>query len=172
MAKSKMDEYGNKAIQRITMSAADTLTFQEINFAAGVFQRIALVIHRVRYFVSNTGIGLLVTSSDCIWVAVTVTNGINDLSMTHPEIVDLLWLQGYAAGTPASAQPWENGFTHDLSSMPGGGIIVPAMPIYLGMSSVSMGTALNCDVELSFTFKELADADYIELIQSRIKANV
>jgi len=35
-----------------------------------------------------------------------------------------------------------------------------------------MGAAGSADVKIYFTFKELADKDYIELIQSRIQANI
>lgn len=173
MAKAKVtDQFANKAIQRITTSAADTLTFGELNFAAGVFQRIAIVIHRVVYTPGTASVGALVTSSDILYFAITVSNGITDLALTHPEIIDLLRMQGYQAGTAASGDAKDTTIIHDLSMLPGGGWIIPASPIYLAASSAGIGATVNCDIELDFTFRELADADYIELIQSRVKANV
>jgi len=172
MAKAKIDTYPNKALERVTETAANTLTFQEVNFAAGVFQRIALVIHRVVYSISEVAWDNLVDNTDTVFVALTVSNGINDLAMTHPEIVDSVKLSGFSSGTPATGLPLLDMVIHDLSGLPGGGWIIPASPVYIAMDSGGIGAALNCDVEIDFTFIELADADYIELVQSRIKANV
>ena len=172
MAKQKIDQFANKAYQRVTMSAANTLTFEEVNFAAGIFQRIALVIHRVIFQPGNALWNSLVASTDVAQVALTVSNGITDIAMTHAEIIARMEWVGYANGTPASGAVVRGDHLIDFSAFPGGGMIVPASPLYVAMATSGMGAAMNCDVEIDFTFTELADADYIELIQSRVKANL
>jgi len=170
--KAKTDQFPNKAIQRVTQAAINTLVFQEINFAAGVFQRIALVIHRITYTPGSGMWSDLLTGSDLFRGGITVSNGIVDLARTHPELIDQVEYVGFVSGTPASGEIVRGNVMNDFTSMPGGGILIPASPVYVAIYTSGFASVANMDVQIDFTFKELADADYIELIQSRVQANV
>ena len=172
MAKVKRDLYVNRAMVRCTQSAANTLTFAKVNFAVGVFQGIALLIHKIAYHVSAGAIQGIVTNIDNFQVALTMSNQITDLTYARPEIIDSRELFGVLAGVAANLILVDNLIESDMSMLPGGGMLVPANPIYLGMDSNALATAHFVDVVIFFTFKELSDSDYIELMQSRIQANI
>ena len=172
MAKMKKDLFVNRAIQRVTMSAANTLTFQQVNFAVGAFQGVALLVHRLIYHVGYTAIDEILGADDLFMVAMTTSAQIADIRLTHIEVVDQWEMFAYISGTPANEIPTFNRIESDFTSLPGGGLILPANPIYIAMSSSGLVVAGTCDVEIMFTFRELSDADYIELIQSRVQANI
>ena len=172
MAKVKKDIYVNRAIQRVTMSAVNVLTFQKLNFAVGIFQGVAILIHRIIYHIGTLSWDELANVGDLFQVAMTVSDQLSDIAMTHIEVIDEHEYVAYLNGVPANAIPTPTRIITEFSNLPGGGMIVAANPIFLAMNSATLVTAGVCDVELLFTFIELSDADYIELIQSRIQANV
>ncbi len=172
MAKAKADRFVNRAIQRVTMSAANTLTFQQVNFAAGIFQGVAVLLHRVIFHVGATAWRELVGLTDSFAVALTVSQQIADLNMTNAEVIIRRQFICTIVGAVVSMVQRQEEVEVDLSNLPGGGILIPANPIFVAMISANLTTPGVCDCEMLFTFKELADADYIELIQSRVQANI
>lgn len=172
MAKMKRDVFVNRAIERVTMSAANTLTFQQINFAAGIFQGVAVLLHRVTFNIGLTAYREMVAVNDSFTVALTVSRQLADLNMTNAEIIVRRQRAAILVGAIVNLIHTSDDITVDLTQLPGGGILIPANPIYLAMLTTSLTTEGVCDCEILFTFKELADADYIELIQSRVQANL
>ena len=172
MAKVRKDQFINRAIQRIVMSAANTLTFQQINFAVGVFQGVALIIHRIVYHVGYPAFDELLQVDDVFQIGLSVSNQITTLAMRNPEMIDQHEIFAYVQGVATVSEPHASRLITDFSALPGGGMLVAANPIYIAMDSFAVTSALDADVEILFTFKELSDADYIELIQSRIQANI
>ena len=172
MAKVRKDIFVNRAIQRITMSAANTLTFQQLNFAVGVFQGVALVIHRIVYHIGVTAWHETVAITDSFVVAMTVSQNISDLNMTNIEIVDRHEVTAIVVGAVVGLVHTQSEVIADFSTLPEKGLIIPANPVFLAMTSAGLATAGISDCEIYFTFRELSDADYIELIQSRVQANV
>lgn len=59
----------------------------------------------------------------------------------------------------------------DFQHLPEGGILVAANPIFLAMNTVSFVNPASATAVLRFTYKTLADADYLELLQSQMPAN-
>jgi len=171
VSRAKKDMFVNHALERITMSAANTLTYQQLNFGVGQFQGVALVIHRIEYWISYATLQGLQATTDLIQIALTQSSNLGDLNMTHPEIIDEVLASGQGASLEPHYVPGSN-FTKDFTNLPGGGLLVAANPIFIGMTTAGMGAAGSADVKIYFTFKELADKDYIELIQSRIQANI
>ncbi len=172
MAKSKKDTFVNRALQRITMSAANTLTFQQVNFAVGIFQGVAIVLHRIRYYVGRSAPIEAIAATDTYTFGLTVSSQIADIAMTHVEVIDSIEVRGVVGGTPATLIQDRAPVITDFTTLPMGGMLVAANPIYLGVFSAGLSTALVVDVDILFTFIELSDSDYIELIQSRVQANL
>ncbi|KKK87382.1 hypothetical protein LCGC14_2753800 [marine sediment metagenome] len=172
MAKQRKDIFINRAIQRLTMTGVNVLSFQQLNFAVGVFQGVALVIHRIIYHIGLQAWRETQSDADSFIVALTVSQNINDLNMTNIEIIDRHEYTGVVVGAVVSLLHAKIEVVSDFATLPEGGIIIPANPVFLGMSSAGLTTAGVIDAEIYFTFRELGDADYIELIQSRVQANV
>lgn len=172
MAKATKDLFINRALETITMSAANTLTFQKINFAVGVFQGVALIIHRINYHFLSSVYTELVANDDELTVALTVSNVLSDLAMDNIEVIDQKTIVCDIYGAGSGAEKWVSPLSTDYGTLPMGGILLPANPIYIAMTTLNFIGAVSCQTEILFTFKELSDKDYIELMQARSLANV
>lgn len=169
MAKTTMDKYANKAYGIVTMSAANTMTFAQIQFGVGLFEGKALVLHRILYYPTNTAIRELVAATDSLHMAITTTNRLTDIvDVSDPAIIDRTSLVCLAANTEPVRVP----IVADFTSLPGGGKLCPANPIWIGANTGGAAAASVVRCTLEFTFVELSPADYLEVIQSMFPANI
>lgn len=167
--KVRTDVYANVAFGAVTMSAANTLTFAQIQMAVGLFQGVALVIHRLKYRPTRVSIRELAANTDELTLALTTSNrlsAINDVA--DPAIID----QKVLVGVGASVEPVLLPLISDFTMLPGGGKIISANPLFLGMTTLGAAAASVCRVEMEFTFVSLTDRDYLEIIQSQFPANI
>ena len=74
MAKTTRDAFANVAFSVVTASAANTLTFAQINMGVGLFEGKALVIHQIRYYPTSTAMRELAANTDQLVMAVVTTN--------------------------------------------------------------------------------------------------
>lgn len=167
MAKVK-DFYVNRALVLLTMSAANTLTFQEIRFGVGLFQGIALILHRLDLYPNTATAREVVTAADHLVVGLTTSDEITTLNMDQQSVMFSKSLIAVAATTV----PVEAPMSVDLSGLPGGGLIMPANPLYLAMNTSGFAAAGEVRAVLYHTFKELRDSEYLELIQGTLRSNI
>ena len=172
MAKIMKDLFSNRAIARNTMSAANTLTFKQVQFAVGIFQGVAIVIHKVNYFLEKAITGAIMEATDQMFMGLTVSNQTADISMDNIEVVDLHIISVIPHGTAASAELIYSPLVSDFTGLPSGGMLLPANPIFVALQTDGFVSPAVVDCETIFTFKQLTDKDYIELMQSRIQANI
>lgn len=172
MAKQKIDVFPNRAIQRLTLSAADTLTFTQMRFGAGLFTGTALVIHRVDWYPDETSMNSLAQGSDQLLFAITNRDDIATLSADNMNCLVTKFINTAEAGTPATLNIIPIPLISDFTQLPGGGLIVPSNPLFLAGASTGLGAVMVLDMIMYYTQKELVDADYIELIQSLIPVNI
>lgn len=165
MAKIMKDAYDQFLSFSVTMSGVDTLTFSEINLGLNLFQYAGLILTRFEYSPSRPTFAEMVANTDFLEMAICGSDAIASLGLSQPEVYDLLSLNMGASGTPASAWMIEKPFVHDFSNMQGGGILVPAQNIYLGMLSGGFAGAGVGSCRVYYRVIELAAADFIELVQ-------
>lgn len=168
MAKVSSEKYANVAFGTVTMSAANTLTFAQILFGVGLFEGKALVVHRVGFYPSVATEREVVTAADSYIMALTTSNRLTALDLSEPAVV--IWKRRVGIGVAVESvnQPHEIDFTQ----LPGGGKLLPANPIFIGMTSLGFAAAGSMTVRIEFTFVELSPQDYLEVIQSMFPANV
>jgi hypothetical protein len=166
-AKATLDQFPNKAVVEITMSAANTLTFKAIQFGVGLFQGTAMVLQKIEYHPIVATVREIVAATDSLALALTSTDQLASLSVKNAAIIDIFQIFGVAADTERAMTPFERDFTQ----LQGGGIILPPNPLYLAMSTGGFANPGEAAVKLYFTFRDLIPSDYIELIQSQIPAN-
>jgi hypothetical protein len=167
--KGKKDQYANVAYGNIAMSAANTLTFAQILFAVGLFQGVAIILHRVLWFPGANAIRELVAATDDLQLALTTSNRLTGITaVREPAILAIKHIIGVGAGVERQELP----LISDFQMLPGGGKLIPANPLYFAMTSGGFVSAQGAMVQLEFTFIELAAADYLELIQSQYPANI
>jgi len=172
-AKSSVkDVFANRAFKTLTMSAIDTLTFDQIQFGVGIFQGIAMIVNRVEWFPTPGTIQQLVANTDALYMAITNRDDLSDLNPTNQSVLILKTLHPVIVGAVVSELIKELPIVSDFSSLPGGGLIIPANPIHVG-AMMSGGTAAGVvRVIMYFEFKTLSDAEYIELLQTIMPANI
>lgn len=158
------DVYSNKFYGTVTESAANTLTFAEIQTNIEIFSKMAWILHRLEWFLEGVQFNKLLASDDVIAMALVGSNSLSSLALNWPGVIDLLNLQIGGWGTPATAYPYSTPFIRDFSQLPGGGIIVAPRPLYLAVKGTSLASALTVSIRGYFTMKELKADEYLELV--------
>lgn len=167
--KVKKDAYSNIAFGAVTMSAANTLTFSQLSISVGLFQGVAMLIHRILWFPTTAAVREIVAATDALYIALTVSNrvaAINDA--TDPSIIGLYHKIGVGVAVEPATLPWQT----DFSRLPMGGRLIPANPLFIAAHSAGFGAAATVRAQLDFTFVQLGDADYLELLQSMYPISV
>lgn len=167
--KGKKDAYANVAYGSVTHSAANTLTFSQIQFAVGLFQGVAILLHRILWYPGAATIREIVAVTDDLQMALVTSNKISAiLDLREPAVIAAKRIVG--VGT--AVEPRELPLVTDFCLLPGGGKLMPANPVYLASASNGFAAVQNVTICMEFTFLELQASDYLELIQSQYPANV
>lgn len=151
------DLYVNTAYGKVTESAAGTLTFSEIPTNVSVFEKLGWILTRIEWFVPPATSALLVANDDLIHMALTASDNLNALLLNAPAVVDY---HLFEASEVLRGQP----LIRDFSTLPGGGKIIAPRPLYVAIKSASLATPASVETRISFTQKELAADEYLELV--------
>lgn len=157
------DRYTNKAYGTVTESAANTLTFSEIQTNEQVFSKRAWIISRIEWYLSGSQYTKLAAADDVISLALTSTNQIASLSLASAGVIDLLEV-GLLFSTAVAYTMLQNPIIRDFSSLPGGGIIIAPRPLYLAAKGTSLATAVTASMRFLFQVTELKADEYLELV--------
>lgn len=166
------DVYGNRAFKQVTMSAANTLTFEQIQFGVGLFQGVAMVLNRIEWSFGTATWRELVANTDSLAVALTNRDDLSSLDPTNQSVLVYKSIVPLIVGAVVSLEENEQPVISDFSTLPGMGLIIPANPIYIGMITEGFAAAGIVRAVMYFTFKQLTDAEYIELMQTIMPANI
>ncbi len=166
------DLYGNRAFVDITMTAANTLTFQQIQFGVGLFQGVALVLNRIEWYPDRSVMDSLVANSDELKMALTNRDDLSAIDASNQSILAMKQVDPLMVGAVVGIEIVDLPWVSDFSGIPGAGLIIPANPLYVGVYTVGFAAAARIRCILYFTFKTLTDAEYIELIQTIMPANL
>lgn len=167
--RTKNDAYANVAFAYVVQTAINTLVFEQIQMAVGLFQGIAMVIHRLSYFPNS--LAELQVSADDLTMALVTSNRLSAISdVSDPAIIDSVRIQGVGAATTTNRV--HTPIVSDYTTMPGGGKIVSANPLYFALNTAAFAAVTGARLKLEFTFVTLTDRDYLEIIQSQFPANI
>lgn len=169
MAKAGMDKYANVAFGVCQMSAANTLTFSQINMGMGIFQRTAMLLHRVLFTPSLPSLREIVAASDDLAMAICSTNRLTTIGDAgDPAMIAFYRIVGVGVAVASEKIP----YIVDFTTLPSGGRLIAGNPIYLAANTNGAVAASLVKCQLDFTFVELSDADYLELVQAQYPANI
>lgn len=159
------DVFVNTAFAQVTESAATTLTYSQVQTGISLFDKIAWKIERIEWYWGNPG-GQLVSNADYMQAALTVSNKMTGLSLDDPAVIDMMEWHVNQQGTAASSQLFTLPFIRDFTDLSGGGLLMPANPVFLAAQGVSIAAAQTISARIRYTMVELKDAEYIELVQN------
>lgn len=164
MAKAQVrDHYSNKAYGSVTESAANTLTFSEIQTNISIFEKVAWVINRIEWYLSATELAKLTGSGDAAQFALTASDQISNLDLSNASVIDMMQLS-HKEHSAVGWQEIELPFTRDFSGLPGGGVIIAPRPLYVGAVGTSLASALTVETRLFFQQMVMSPDEYLELI--------
>lgn len=167
MAAGVNDKYSNILALDITMSAADTLTFEEVEIGVNIFDKVGLLLHRVDIEVSNATKTALTAAADFFDVALVQSNQITTLSLQERAVIDKIKIGGLGTGANGFTtvrEPW----TLDYTGLPGGGLLTTPSPLWIAMDSASMAATIGfATVRMYFTLIKLKPEEYFELLEAR-----
>jgi hypothetical protein len=158
------DEFANIIYQNITESAANTLTFQQIQTGYGTLDKKGWIVSRIEWYVPLASVNLLGTSADLIQIALVTSNLITTLSLADASLIDLLEL-GLLQATAVGQNPFFKPLIRDFSSLPGGGRLMLPYPLYIGVKGTDLTAAINAAARIFFTERDLGDQEWMELVQ-------
>lgn len=168
MAGKQTDAYANIAYLEALESAANTLTWTRLQLASNLMsEKAALIIHRADIQLDPNGTALN-GANDFTSMCIAVSDRITDIrDLSQPEILLGLWLSRIEYGAAASGILTERPKVLDFTTLPGGGIIVPADNLYIGIESGGAAAALSAKCRLYYTVKPLKTEEYWDLIEAR-----
>lgn len=166
--KKQTDQFAQIAYMAVTETAADTLTFAQLQLANNLLsEKAAIIIHRVEIF-ADLSATLLNTGNDSSACALVMSDRVTDITdLSQPEVIFFRRYRRIDFGTAASAIVHEQPDILDFSNLPGTGIIIPADRLYIGSKGNGEGAAATFRFRLWYTVKPLEVADYWDLIEAR-----
>ena len=158
------DRFANVFSAGITMSAANTVTFAELNFGIQLRDRLAIVIDEV-FFYPNVGtVDQLTTTGDVIDFALTMSDQVADLgALSDRRIIFTQRIARLDFGTAAGGQmyvlPVKQSFSPPL-------IMIPNR-VFLSMNSIGLASAGAGQVRMHFrTVTITQDQQLMEILET------
>lgn len=163
------DRFANRFAMTLTTPAGGALTITEIPTNVNVFSRTAFIIHKLEYIFNYASIDAIVAAADQICVglvsSINVASILDNIAWVHdPSVIDVCEVAASLYGAAANMILREGPKIHDFSSMPGGGLLVSARPLYMAIQANSIAGAVQCFVRGWYTQIEMKDDEFIELV--------
>lgn len=164
--KPKGDLFANLAALYFDQTAANTDTFVAFNFPYSIQDKVAIVIHRIEYWLGS--LADLNTTLDIAAFGLCVSKTLaNIMDQTDPLIVDQLRIQRLDIGAAGTGMLVQQPYVKDFAALPGGGIITPPSPLYAFLGSTGAAATLTLAVRFYYTYKALSTEEYWELVETR-----
>jgi len=161
------DKFANMAAIGVTETGANTLTFAKLETGISLFEKMAWIINRIEYRVTPS-LTDFADSGDLLDMALTVSGTLTSIgTYNEPAILNWYRLIYHESGTPANFAFFESPRIIDLSTLPGGGLIVPPNPLYLAAKGTGLGAAQSVYCRFWYTNLALKPEEYWELVESR-----
>lgn len=161
------DKYANVLTEKITMDSANTLTFEEVNIGLSLFDKAGILISRIEYQPDLATLAEMTANADSVSMAVVTSNAISNLAITQAAIVHLTSLNRVDCGTAAAGRLYQLPLAYDLSTLPGGGILITPRPWYIAMGSSGLANPGGGTIRFYFTVIKLTSENYFELLETR-----
>jgi len=160
------DRFANIATLELTLSGANTLTFQELRTNTGIDadrkSATALLIDEIDYFVGTAVLAEMTASGDVIVGGLTISNAVTDLTdFTDRRILDTFLYQRGDLGTAASG--WMHTFPLRHQWFPP--MIVGERSVFLGMVTTGLASAAVLRCRIYYRVVTLTQGEFIEIAE-------
>lgn len=160
------EKYSNVAYLSVAESAANTLTFSKLETGIAPFEKRAWILSRLEYFFTVTVTNWAATN-DRIDFGLAVSNSFTTVALSENAILDLNNMRRLDMGTAGSGFFQYQPFMKDLSTIPGGGLLVPPNPIYIFAQGTALTSAVTVNCRMFYTSVDLKADEFWELVEMR-----
>ena len=167
MAVDLKDKYSNIFQVTAVESAANTLTFGEINLGLTIFQKVAILINRIVIDWSLALIVDLAASTDSMSVGLVANDQVSSIALRDSSTIWKQQKMMKLLGTAANGAVINVVEEIDLSMLPGGGELIAPKPLYWAIHGTTLTDVFEVTIRFYFQVVELKDAEYLELLESR-----
>jgi hypothetical protein len=164
--KGALDAFPNYAIAQVVESAANTLTFKKIESGISLNEKVAWIIHRIEYYINAWTSAQFNTDADAQTFGISRSNSFTQPSLYEASIVDEVVLQRVDLGTAASGFMTQRPWIRDFTMMPGGGLLVSPIPLYLFAMGTGLVGASTTTAKIYYSNLELSTDEYWQLLQT------
>jgi len=161
------DKYANLLVKNFSLSAANTLTFDEIEIGLSLFDKVGLKIQRLEYHWSNAALAEMTANGDDMVCGLITSDAVSSPGPSESAVIHMTRIKRIDFGTAASAQLTKVPDVFDFSNLAGGGLLVTPRPLYAFGNSSGLASACQFNLRVFFTVEKLADAEYFELLETR-----
>jgi hypothetical protein len=160
------EKFANVAYVTVTESAANTLTFSKLETGIAPFEKRGWIINRIEW---SFGINVttFAANDDQLTVALTASNTITSLTLGDNAVLDMMVFKRIDIGTAGSGMFVATPFVKDLSTVPGGGLLVTPNPIYIAAKGTSLPDVATCSCRFYYTSVDLKADEFWELVEMR-----
>lgn len=157
------DRFANIAAGDVTMSAANTLTFQEILTGISLGVGVGMLIDQIDYTPTSASIRELLGNADALFAAWTTSNGVSDIADASDRRVlhafqEIPTIVGAVVSLAQSRWPAVYQFFPP--------IIVAAPRIFVAMNTSGAAAASRLRSRMYFRFVELSAQEYLEIAET------
>jgi len=161
-----VDKYANIATIELTMSAANTLSFQELITNLGITpdrnKASAMIVDEIEYSPSIAGIAEMTTASDRFEMALCISNAVSDLNdITDRRILHSSTYLRTDHGTAGNSVMTKLPFVYQFFPP----LITAERKIYLACNTVGLASAAVLRARIYYRQVEISQGDFIELAE-------
>jgi len=160
-----MDRYANQGYVTV-VPVLNTLSFNELATFVSIFEKKAFLINRVEYSFTLAALNEFDTEADFVTFGLSTSNIFPVAGLNVAAIFDYNMLSLNLAAAGVSSHLISSPFVKDFSTLPGGGTLVPARPIFIWMLSGGFAAAGECAARIFFTVIDLKADEYWELVEA------
>ncbi len=160
---TREDRFANVAAGQVTLSAANTLTFNEILTGVSLGQGVGMLIDQISYYLNDLLVTEMSALNDSCQFAVTTSNDVPDIEdAIDRRILDLFTVKSALVTTGGREQvsPKIHQFFPPL--------IIAAPRLYLAANSSNFGAVQTFQFRIYFRYVQLTAQQYLELAESFI----
>ena len=166
-ASQKGDTFANYAIIYVAESAANTLTFKKLETGISIHDKMAWIFNRIEYSISQAFSALFNGTGDDLRFGFSVANSWTSATHVEESIIDFNKIVREDIGAAASGLYQVSPVIKDFSTLPGGGLMVPPVPLYLWAVGTGLAAAATVTARISYTARAVSIDEYWELVEAR-----
>lgn len=159
-----MDKYPNMLYADVTESAVDTLTFDSVDIGISLFDKVGLLLHRIEWY---QWWYQLVADNDSVEWGLSASNQFASSDSAVAAIITYHKAYVTDFGTAGNNQIFKEPWVDDLSTLPGGGLLIVPKPLFMFVEGASETAVSVIKARIYFTIIKMKPEDYFELLETR-----